>query len=351
MAGAAAVAGAAGWLLHGVTAGGEAPSSALPAGAPAPLPSGSSSTSAVGIAGITYPAVPQRHVLVTVLRLPGRGAAEVLDSARQLADVPRDVPADAGEVTVTIGFSAPIARELWPDRAALAADLPAFAGDRPDLLADGDIMLQICAETSSAVAEVHAKLLDVLGAVGVVWSRTGYRDAPTPEGTMRTGIGFVDGIINPRSAAEQTAGVWIDGSDDTFVVLRRMTVGGAFLSASVDEQERAIGRRRDTGAPLSGGDTMAEVDLFAKTVDGQVLTPNGSHARRAHPANIGRPLMLRRSYSFDVDGAAGVLFVAFMNDPQTFIATQRRLDEIDDLIRHTTTDATGCFFVPGADLR
>lgn len=35
-----------------------------------------------------------------------------------------------------------------------------------------------------------------------------------------------------------------------------------------------------------------------------------------------------------------------MNDPQTFTATQRRLDEMDDLIRHTTTEASGVLFVP-----
>lgn len=36
-----------------------------------------------------------------------------------------------------------------------------------------------------------------------------------------------------------------------------------------------------------------------------------------------------------------------MNDPQTFVVTQRRLEEMDDLIPAMTTDASGWFFVPG----
>ncbi|HWV50782.1 MAG TPA: Dyp-type peroxidase, partial [Microbacterium sp.] len=189
--------------------------------------------------------------------------------------------------------------------------------------------------------------LAALGAA-VLWEQSGYRDAPTPQGTARTSNGFIDGIMNPRTAELMDAGVWTGGAHrDTHLVVRRMRILPEFMSQPVPDQERAIGRERASGAPLSGGGPDDEVDLFAKTADGRLLTPKASHARRAHPSNIGRALMLRRSYSFDVPEGAGLLFIAFMSDPQTFVLTQRRLDEMDDLIAHTVTDASGCFFVPG----
>ena len=160
-------------------------------------------------------------------------------------------------------------------------------------------------------------------------------------------MGFLDGIINPRTSQLQSEGVWAGPELDTYVVLRRMHISADFLRQSVPEQEAAIGRKRADGTPLSGGGPMDELDLFAKSDAGRLAVPAGAHARRAHPANIGRPLMLRRSYSIDSAKGAGLLFAAYLSDPQTFVATQRRLDEQDELIKHTSTSASGCFFVPG----
>jgi dye decolorizing peroxidase len=209
--------------------------------------------------------------------------------------------------------------------------------------------LQVCAETASGTRDATLHLLEALGNPRLLWECSGYRDAPTSHGTARTNTGFIDGITNPRSVEEIDEGVWTDDTHhDTFVVMRRMTVDAAFGRLPVATQESAIGRHRDTGAPLSGGGAMAHVDLVAKTPDGRLLTPLASHARRAHPSNIGRPLMLRRSYSFDMEGqGTGLIFTAFLQDPQTFILTQYRLEEMDDLIAHTIADASGCFFVPG----
>jgi len=299
---------------------------------------------ATGVAGITLPAVPQRHARLSVLTLDG-SAADVLDAARRIAATDPAQPADAGEVTVTIGFAPHIAGELWPERATGSA-LPSFASDADGLVLAGDIAVQVCAETAPGARGASDRILADIGA-SVAWRADGYRDAPTPEGTARTGMGFIDGIINPRTTEEREAGVFTaDG--DTYAVFRRIWIRQAFFDATVDDQERAIGRSRETGAPLSGGSTMDEIDLFAKTDAGRTLIPAAAHARRAHPANIGRPLMLRRSYSIDAESGAGLLFAAFMNDPQAFTATQNRLDEMDDLISHTEADASGVFFVPAS---
>ncbi|MBP2436636.1 Dyp-type peroxidase [Microbacterium amylolyticum] len=340
-AGTAAVAGAIGWVARGATPGGSPDVSAAEA---TPAPAGPL------LPGITVPAVPQRYVLVTAYSFANASDDELVAAARTAIEATPDVPDDSGALTVTAGFGIERARQIWPDRCA-HDDLPAFANDVDDIVRGGDLLLQVCAETAAAVIDVAASLGQALGAgARPLWSERGYRDAPTPEGTARTPIGFVDGIVNPRTREEQNAGVWTDPDrGDTFMVVRRMFIATDFLALSTAQQEHAIGRRRDTGAPLSGGDTMDDVDLLAKAPDGTLATPVHSHARRAHPANIGRGLMLRRSYGFDPPTGAGLIFVAFMADPHTFTLTQRRLDEADDLIRHTVTDASGCFFVPGHD--
>lgn len=345
-AGAAVVGGAAGWALRG-----ETPDDADPPRTPSPTEGASNAgASAVRAAdvrpGITSPAVPQRHLVLRVVEIDG-AEGDDLPSRVAAATALGPAPADAGEVTVTVGYAPAHARRLWPERAAAAVDLPAFAHDDPMIVTGGDLALQVCAETASAAREAADAVIAALGA-RVRWEQTGYRDAPTAHGTARTSTGFIDGIINPRTSELLTAGVWVDEAHrDTYLVVRRMRISPEFTGRPVPEQEQAIGRSRDTGAPLSGGGPLDEVDLFAKTADGRLLTPGASHARRAHPSHIGRPLMLRRSYSFDPPEGAGLVFIAYLSDPQTFVMTQRRLDEMDDLIAHTTTDASGCFFVPG----
>lgn len=344
--GAAGAAGAAGWVIGRALSQTDGPSAAA-------APAADEEQDALAghrRPGITSPAVPQRHAVVEVLALPGVSAPALLERVRVArSSLPAQTP-DAGEVTVTMGFSATHAQALWPERAASASELPSFASDAADIATGGDIAVQVCAETASAARDTAAQVRSALGGPVPVWTQTGYRDAPTPHGTSRSGLGFIDGIMNPSTAEELDAGVWSDPRhQDTHWVLRRIRVSGEFGRLSHGQQERAVGRRRDSGAPLSGGGERDEIDLFAKESDGSLLIPADAHARRAHPAHIGRALMLRRSYSADLEGDAGLLFVAFLSDPTTFVLTQRRLDEMDALIAHTRTEASGLFFVPGDD--
>lgn len=344
--GAAGAAGAAGWMIGRALPQADAQATGA---AESPLAE-KDALAAHRRPGITSPAVPQRHAVVEVLVLPGVSAAVLLERVRAARSSLPAQTEDAGDVTVTIGFSAAHAKVLWPERAASASELPSFASDDADIVTGGDIAVQVCAETASAARDVAAHLRGALGDPVPVWTQTGYRDAPTPHGTSRTGLGFIDGIMNPSTAEELDAGVWSDRQhQDTHWVLRRIRVSGEFGRLSHGQQERAVGRHRDSGAPLSGGGERDEIDLFAKESDGTLLIPADAHARRAHPAHIGRALMLRRSYSADLEGDAGLLFVAFLSDPTTFVLTQRRLDEMDALIAHTRTEASGLFFVPGDD--
>lgn len=343
--GGAAAAGAAGWMLRGVAAP-ERSSAAEDADQPAEP--GAELAHADLRPGITLPSVPQRHAVIEVVALPDSTSAEVLARVRvALATLPAQ-PDDAGTVTVTFGFAPHHARALWPERAVAASVLPPFANDDAAVVTGGDLAVQVCSETAAAAHQTIAAVRDALGDAVLVWRQLGLRDAPTPDGTARTASGFIDGIINPRSAEELAAGVWADTDlRDTHWVLRRMHISADFSRRPTGDQERAIGRRRDTGAPLSGGDARDQVDLFAKQPDGELITPIDAHARRANPAHIGRPLMLRRSYSIELDDGPGLLFSAFLSDPETFVLTQRRLDQQDAFIAHTRTSASGCFFVPG----
>lgn len=337
-AGTAVAAGATGWLLRGVD--GDASTAEG-----APTASASPAPHADRRPGITFPDVPQRHLALRVVALDGVESAALPALVAAASRV--ESPPDAGEVTVTVGYAPVHALTLWPERAAAASDLPAFAHDDPAIVTGGDLAVQVCAETASGARDAANAVVAALGA-RIVWQQAGYRDAPTPHGTARTSTGFIDGIVNPRTAELREAGVWTDAAHhDTHLVVRRMLISASFTAQPVAAQEQAVGRSRDTGAPLSGGGPDDEVDLFAKTADGRLLTPAASHARRAHPSHIGRPLMLRRSYSFDPPSGAGLVFIAFLSDPQTFVMTQRRMDEMDDLMAATTTDASGCFFVPG----
>jgi len=346
-AGAAVVGGTVGWLSRG------GHDDAAVVGTPGDGPEATTGTpNAISGAdarpGMTWPTIPPRHTQLVVLDAAGLPDARLIELVAALPALasPERVDADAGEATLLTGVGLARARSLWPARAT-EDDLPVFANDAPTIERGGDLAIMASAETAVAARDLAAAALREIGDAPIRWQQSGYRDAPTPRGTARTTTGFIDGIANPRDAEELAAGVWAaPDTHDAYLVVRRMRIRESFTAQPIAAQEQAIGRRRADGAPLSGGGPESDVDLFAKAPDGHQLTPRNAHARRAHPSNIGRGLMLRRSYSFDVDTGAGLLFTAFMGAPSTFTATQRRLDEADDLIAHTFTDAGGCFFVP-----
>jgi dye decolorizing peroxidase len=64
--------------------------------------------------------------------------------------------------------------------------------------------------------------------------------------------------------------------------------------------------------------------------------------------------MLRRGYAYSnataggTDADDGLLFVCFQRELETFVRTQHRLDEVDDLMTYATVTASASFLVrPG----
>lgn len=334
------------------------PTPAATATDPAPVPAYGTTQ-----AGIVSPAVPQSHVEIVVLdRDPELAPADLWAAVgRHVAELTAGPVAGRArtDLTVTVGVGLDDARAVHPDL-SWPEPLPTFARDRLGSATGGDLVLQVCATAPEVVGEATSDLLRRLeGSASRRWSQAGLRGAQDSRGVFRNGMGFADGIINPRTVEAQATGVWDgvlggpgprDGS--TFMVVRRMRVDLEAWGRLDDRtQSEVIGRDKATGEPLSGGVRDDEVDLGAKHSDGRYRVPAGSHARRAHPSFIGRPLMLRRGYGFagageGTIGDQGVLFISYQSDLATFVLTQHRLDEGDDLMTFTTVTGSGAFWVP-----
>lgn len=213
--------------------------------------------------------------------------------------------------------------------------LPEFPGDavRPQELG-GKLFLQICGDDADAVSDAASRLRPD---GQLRWREQGFCNSD-----RTNGLGFKDGIVVPKTAQEFEQEVWLpDGS--TIAVVRRIKLDFAgFKALSVADQERVFGRRKHDAVPLSGGD---EVDLSAKTPDGEYVIPADAHVRRAHPLLAGAGLMLRRSYNF----ADGLLFISYQRELKTFVNTMYRMVDGDALLRYATTTASAAFRVPPLD--
>jgi dye decolorizing peroxidase len=163
----------------------------------------------------------------------------------------------------------------------------------------------------------------------------------------------MDGIVVPHGDDELRENVWIASgplAGGTICVVRKLRLDTTrFRALETAEREGIIGRTLSDGSPLSGGKPDDQVDLRAKTPEGEFLVPPRAHARAAHPSFTGSTLMLRRSYSFDDGGDdSGLLFISFQNELRVFTATQHRLDEVDDLMGFTTPLFSATFvMLPG----
>ncbi|MEU4804927.1 Dyp-type peroxidase [Actinosynnema sp. NPDC023587] len=317
-------------------------------------------------AGITLPREAQPNLLVVVADVVdgtavGALLAELGEAVRALASGTdsRSLGLPPGDLTVTIGVGPRLVRLADPALPG-AVDLPRFSHERIAPHArGGDLLVQVCAGDAVVLSIVAAALLDQAGdRVRERWRQSGRRGSAVPVNqdftAPRNVFGFIDGIVGPQTDAQQRRDLWLAGpppvAGGTLAVFRRMELDLArFAALPVADQEAVFGRRRDDGAPLSGGTIAADPHLGAKTPDGRYLIPADAHLRKAHPNAAGVGLMLRRSYSID-DPAPGLLFVSFQNDIRTFTTTLTRMDNGDALLPFTTTTASASFLIlPGFD--
>ena len=328
---------------------------------------------------------------------------------------PSKAPADSGEafhlpprrLTLTFGFGSGLFEKNGRDRFGLKArrpaefvDLPRFNGDQLDAArSGGDLCVQACADdelvafhairqlarlaASDGTADGYGKAGAVSAKKGTAelrWLQRGFLPDSPQGATPRNLLGFKDGTQNPGSpypaeiAGGKTVGngsfddiVWVgaDGPDwmrgGSYMVVRRIRLALEHWDRTdLDFQEEVIGRRKLTGAPLSGGDEFTPLDLDAMDKDSNYVIPQNSHVRLGSAAANGGARILRRTYSYN-DGLsfvaerwppwrqgleydAGLLFIAYQRDPrQGFIKIFEPMAKLDLLNQYATHVGSAVF--------
>ncbi|WP_229877559.1 iron uptake transporter deferrochelatase/peroxidase subunit [Streptomyces bluensis] len=291
-------------------------------------------------------------------------------SAQDDTDVARDAGPSSLTVTFGFGYSFFARTGLEEQRPDALDPLPDFSSDHLDKArSNGDLWVQIGA--NDALVAFHALRAiqkDAGSAARVRWQMNGFNRSPgatTQPMTARNLMGQIDGTRNPKPTDtdfDQRIFVPESGSGDpawmrygSYAVVRRIRMLlDDWEKLSLKDQEDVIGRKKSTGAPLTGGSETTEPDLEKTDSGGRLIIPINAHARITRPDQNGGAAMLRRPFSFhdgiDRDGVpdAGLLFVCWQADPlRGFVPVQRKLDRGDALSKYIRHEASGLFAVPG----
>ncbi|MFC9228090.1 iron uptake transporter deferrochelatase/peroxidase subunit [Streptomyces decoyicus] len=312
-----------------------------------------------------------RKAAAALLRRWSRTAEELM--AGHTPDADTGVALDAGpsSLTVTFGFGPSFfGRTGLTKRRPVELDpLPDFSADALDpKRSNGDLWIQIGADDALvAFHALRALQKDAAGTARLRWQMNGFNRTPGATArpmTARNLMGQIDGTNNPKPSDRdfderifvgRDAGQdWMHGGSYAVVRRIRMLLDD-WEKRSLHEQEKVIGRRKDNGAPLTGGSESTPMRLDASGSDGLPVIPANAHARIAAPESNQGAAMLRRPFSFHdgfrEDGApdAGLLFICWQADPlRAFTQVQRKLDRGDALSRFLRHEASGLYAVPPA---
>jgi dye decolorizing peroxidase len=271
-------------------------------------------------------------------------------------------------LTVTVGFGASLLRRIGATVPAALAPLPAFPRDEIDpARSGGDIGVLFTADDAMVVAHALGTLTRLArGTAHVRWQMSGFSAGDGivtgRDSTPRNLMGQLDGTGNPRPGdtgfdrnvfVGDTGPAWMRGG--SYLVFRRIRMLlDEWDALPRHRQEQIIGRRKDTGAPLSGGTEFTPFDLGKVNSDGSPAIGPAAHVRQASPQSNEGATILRKGFSyFDgyrADGTpdAGLLFMAFQSDPGSgFTRIQQRLAFADDLSRFLRHTSSALFAVPG----
>ncbi|MGN6128349.1 MAG: iron uptake transporter deferrochelatase/peroxidase subunit [Humibacter sp.] len=269
-------------------------------------------------------------------------------------------------LTVTLGLGPGVFDDrfgLASKKPALLKHLPALPSDNlQDGLTGGDLSLQACAEDPQVAYHAIRDLARIgRGTVSTRWTVMGFgrASAGANQTTPRNLMGFKDGTRNIRSDEEFRDFVWLDDDADwmsggTYQVARKIQMNVEIWDSDrIGDQQNVFGRTKTEGAPLSGTKEFDTPD-FHKTAHGETVIPQNAHiALAAHENNKGVKI-LRRSYNY-TDGInqygqldAGLLFIAYMNDPEHFVTLQTKLGSYDRLNEYISHIGSAVFAVPPA---
>ena len=350
-------------------------------------------------AGITTPAQDRLHFaafdvttdsredLVALLR-EWTDAAAAMTRGKPIGagdPTPYDAPpTDTGEalglppsgLTLTFGFGPTLFEKDAVDRFGLSGRrphglrrLPHFPADNLDpTRSDGDLCVQACADDPQVAVHAIRNLARIaFGTAAVRWAQLGFgrtSSTSTSQATPRNLFGFKDGTANLKAEQQKLVQkfVWAQPGDDpraewmaggSYLVARRINMRiETWDRTSLREQEHLVGRDRQHGAPLSGGEEFTPPDFEVRESDGPLI-PLDAHVRLAHPGQNDGVQILRRGYNF-TDGSdalgrldAGLFFIAFVRDvDQHYVPMQMRLSARDGLMEYLQHTGSGLFAVP-----
>ncbi|GAA4158338.1 Dyp-type peroxidase [Phytohabitans flavus] len=307
-----------------------------------------------------------RAALVRLMRLLTDDAARLTRGRPALADTEPELAVLPARLTVTFGFGPGFFAAAGLDklRPRSVAPLPAFAIDRlEERWSGGDLLIQVCADDPLTVTHTQRMLLkDTLAFARPRWTQRGFRRSRGSQDdgvTQRNVMGQLDGTRNPPLGSPEFDGaVWVDSGPSwlrggTTLVVRRIRAEMEKWDA-VDTmgKEFAVGRKLDTGAPLTGTQEHDLPDYRATNELGLTVISETSHIARAH-VDSNRQRIFRRPYNYDEppgpDGRPdmGLIFAAYQRDVgEQFLPIQRNLAEADLMNDWITPIGSAVFVVP-----
>jgi deferrochelatase/peroxidase EfeB len=336
--------------------------------------------SAAGLVAAFDVLAKSRYGLADTLEIITGRAERLMAGGRPPARGADTPPADSGilgpvlqpdGLTVTVAFGASLFDRrygLGRVRPRRLRAMPAFPND--DLDPDrchGDLLVQLCAGHRDTVLHALRELRSATAQMMELrWMLEGFQ-RPNTLGPGRTSVrnllGFKDGTANPdpTDGALMDRLVWVQpGAGEP-----AWTAGGTYLVARIiknfverwdafplEDQERVIGRHRESGAPLGRRREQDEPD-YRSDPKGLVIAAD-AHIRLANPRTpqTEAQRILRRGFNYARDGGGrdavdtGLLFVSFQQDLERgFVSVQRRLagEPLEEFIQPV---GGGFFFVP-----
>ncbi len=206
--------------------------------------------------------------------------------------------------------------------------------------------MQACADDPQVAFHAVRNLARIgRGIVVMRWSQLGFgrtSSTSSAQQTPRNLMGFKDGTNNitaeqPQVAGASTSGrapaspAWMAGG--SYMVTRRIRMLiEVWDRASLTDQEVTIGRKKLTRRAAHGRRRARRRWTCGARDSKGLVIPADAHVRLAAPATNSGVRILRRGYSF-TDGFdpelgqldAGLFFISYQNDPQSFVALQNRL--------------------------
>ncbi len=247
----------------------------------------------------------------------------------------------SGGVRATVAFGSELWKRLSPEAPKRLAPLRPIEGTGGKAVAtDGDLFVHVHSERRDLAVALMLRVLAELGDAALVLEEVhGFRYLDSRDFT-----GFVLGTGNPP--AEERAAQALVGDEDphfaggSYVLVQRYVHNLRYWARlSSEEQERAIGRRKNEGEELSD-DTR----------------PKTSHASRVALAEEGRKLeIVRHGSPYAAAGEQGLYFVAYCRTPVVFEKILARMfgtsgDGLQDrLMDFTRAVSGGLFFAPSLE--